>query len=503
MNLRVWINDDYSLDLLNIGRINVLSGINSSDKTSVLRAIDRKDYERGLTVRELLSDQMAKSFGTLFSPYPETGHGPANQARDRAIKFVEANLNKLLFLGELPKFVDDVRGVPPGDRSRQFQFSDIKLRDDLQAQIAKKLTTTYLSAKRQLDYDVEFQADEQPLGVGHGVIHNLFKAQNSRTDADLIDKLVQIETAFEEVTGGIQYAIELDGRVLRALFRFQGRELRRAEDCGLGLQDILVILYSAVFDPAEILLIEEPENHLHPLWLRALIRYIREQTSKVVFLSTHSSTLLDSALVDRVFVTEFRENRIYVTDAESKIDVLKKLGFIKSDFLTANVLALVEGQTDQEAIEAIMRAEYSEPFGRVAFHILGGDGLLAANFGHLVEAFDYVAAFVDSEIDSGSKRARRKFKAKCEQAGVPCKLSDKPNLEFYFSPAAYRKVFKSSVVPDSWAFDVKVADQLGFNPKGSIADLASATEWDYLSETDLGAFIVDIADHAGLKPKLR
>ena len=47
-------------------------------------------------------------------------------------------------------------------------------------------------------------------------------------------------------------------------FAHKAQPFIRAEDCGLGLQDLLVILFFSTDKDYQVLLIEEPESHLHP-----------------------------------------------------------------------------------------------------------------------------------------------------------------------------------------------------------------------------------------------
>ena len=85
----------------------------------------------------------------------------------------------------------------------------------------------------------------------------------------------------------------------------------------MGLQDLLIILYFALASDHEVVLIEEPENHLHPEIQRRLIGFLREKTKKQFFLSTHSSIFLNTQFADRVFTCRLTDS-IHVENCQPR-----------------------------------------------------------------------------------------------------------------------------------------------------------------------------------------
>lgn len=122
----------------------------------------------------------------------------------------------------------------------------------------------------------------------------------------------------------------------------KGKPWIDAVDCGLGLQDLLIILYFSIHPDFDVVLVEEPESHLHPELQKKLLIYLKEDSKKQFFISTHSNIFLNNALVDRVFFTYY-EGSVKVTDATSRSSILNNLGYSVSDNLMSDLVILVEG----------------------------------------------------------------------------------------------------------------------------------------------------------------
>jgi hypothetical protein len=465
----------------------------------VLRAIEA-DPQIGVRLGELMPEgNFDQSLHPLFTQFPGGNMGPFRNAIAAVSQRIIGDADFVLYQGDIERYVADLRPLLHDEeefkstRQRNVQFEEAKLVITLRKSMGALPGRRLVPPKRQFHTRTNFEPGKPLFGTGVEVIQGLFRAQNSRTDKEEKDRLARIESAFEEVTQGVRYAIELNDGVLTVHFSFKGGPLVPAAECGLGLQDLLVILYNAIFDQAPILLVEEPENHLHPVWQRALARFIKRDVDKYVIFATHSSTFLDTSLADRVFLTRYGPDGIAVETVDQKVNVLRELGYAKSDFVSASVLALVEGPGDQDVIEHYLGTQFPETTGRVAFQFIGGDNGKHVRLSHLVEAFEYVVAFADSEIDQGSGRTRRAFKSLCEKHEVPCQLSALPNLEFYFPITAYRRVFPSGNFPNDWKTSAPVTSQTTARVKEKTLELAQATAWSEIWDTDLGAFIARIA----------
>ncbi|MCY1137112.1 AAA family ATPase [Actinoplanes sp. Pm04-4] len=123
---------------------------------------------------------------------------------------------------------------------------------------------------------------------------------------------------------------------------------------GSGVREALRLILDVRFNSPDILLVEEPEVHLHPALELNMLQFLSQQsTTAQVFLTTHSTNFLDAAdtsniyLVTRGDSTSVRQ----LTQDESEAEIPKELGLRLSSVFMYDRLVFVEGPSD----EAILR----------------------------------------------------------------------------------------------------------------------------------------------------
>lgn len=124
---------------------------------------------------------------------------------------------------------------------------------------------------------------------------------------------------------------------------------------GSGIREALRLLLDVEFQHPGILLVEEPEVHLHPALETNMMRYLKRISRNCqVFISTHSTNLLDTAEMKNVYLiskpkahTELQ--RLNLEEAEARLP--KELGVRLSSLFMFDRLVFVEGPSD----EAILR----------------------------------------------------------------------------------------------------------------------------------------------------
>ena len=180
---------------------------------------------------------------------------------------------------------------------------------------------------------------------------------------------VQVD-AFESTTAGEKSAeMDVDNFLL--------------EVNGSGIRESLRLILDVEFQHPDILLVEEPEVHLHPALETNMMRYLKSVSRGCqIFISTHSTNFLDSADMQNVYLVSKPAGRteiqaVDLEEAEARIP--KELGLRLSSLFMFDRLVFVEGPTD----EAILREwastlEHNLSQANVGFVSMGG----VRNFAH-------------------------------------------------------------------------------------------------------------------------
>ena len=122
---------------------------------------------------------------------------------------------------------------------------------------------------------------------------------------------------------------------------------RPVYDLGDGLQSLIIILFPLFIaqGTTKIVLIEEPETHLHPKWQRKLLECMSRMDKVTFFISTHSSSFINRDDLS-VFAISQISGKTHIRAcnySEDKRDILDRLGYKPSDLLLSNYVLWVEG----------------------------------------------------------------------------------------------------------------------------------------------------------------
>jgi predicted ATPase len=128
---------------------------------------------------------------------------------------------------------------------------------------------------------------------------------------------------------------------------------------GSGVREALRLVLDLEFEKPHILLVEEPEIHLHPALEIAMMRHLKSVASSTqVFLTTHSTNFLDTGDMRNVYMvrnageTEVSHLDVDAVDAE----LPKELGIRLSSVFMYDKLVFVEGLSDELVFRAFAQA---------------------------------------------------------------------------------------------------------------------------------------------------
>ena len=474
-------------ELRGMGKVTVVCGRNNSGKTTLLESIGSLSREspvgrprpKGSLMLNLAGD-LAKRVEAAVEEECNRHSWNLGLAMTHVTRAWGEDLVDWVGLSEMLSRI----GTFQGYTNLQNRVESI-----LEQELHAFPTRVLVPAKRRVDGTVPFDGGGavrvDPGGAN--LLIALFGAKNNPEGSDRHKYYGRLRSTFGVVTGGFDFDVTLDGGSLSLNFKPGGAGWGPAESFGLGLQDVLLILAVALSHDGATVLVEEPENHVHPAMQRRLLQVLRGETSNQYVISTHSNVFLDNAFVDRIFFSEFVDGEIRVGDVTSKASLLDDLGYEVTDNLTADVVVLVEGPTDVPVLETLALKRDDLRLKQFKFWPLGGDIMDQLDLTVLSDS-NNILALVDD--DPGSKRVRDRFVAKCEELGIPYHRLERYAIENYFTVDALREVYGGQF-PDHVAKvtpRAKLEKQLGFNVKRRNRAIAEAMSYSDIEGTDLDAF---------------
>ena len=232
------------------------------------------------------------------------------------------------------------------------------------------------------------------------------RQDGSNLAAALLYLLSRHHTAFGEIQGLLDRLVPDAGqlttptgeRKLSIEFKQAGSDRTLPiKKLGTGVEQLVMTAYAGYrHDRGALLLLEEPEAHLHAGAQRQLAEQLNEWAgSHQILAATHSPIFMDACQPDRsqILLVEKTGDKSSVRPADDLVpDVLRELGVRLSDVISANRILVVEGPSDVNVVEAW--------FGDL--FISNNVAVVAAGGGHLANQADTIGGWLE---DLG--RARR------------------------------------------------------------------------------------------------
>lgn len=266
---------------------------------------------------------------------------------------------------------------------------------------------------------------------------------------------VTIEVAYDKKS----ITVDIDG------------ERRSLDNLGTGVEHLLMVGLASMGFNEKLVLIDEPELHLHPRAQKRMLTYLNTEVDASFIIATHSAAVLDSVDADIIQVSRRagQSKTRTINSRERRFELVRDLGHSPSELVQTRFAIWVEGPSDRIYLnywiskidgKLIEGADYTILFygGSILSQHTYRDIDLPDEAPDLVRALSISRSFavvIDSDLTLEKTQLREtkvRIREEVIASGGYCWITDGREVENYLGPELLRELAKEfdyvSVVTD-------------------------------------------------------
>lgn len=357
-------------------RINIITGANNTGKSLLLRSIIKSYFNIHFSNR--LLEEISMIFLTINSKsgkihLNDKGEITKENLKELSYLFVKGILDKTVSskVGMSNNNLDTVHGY----RENKKQINEYcTMLMNYSENLSEKLFI-FVPTTRSLIRSITNNNWEQSIKSQHDLkdeiivinghdFYSIIKNQRNSYNYEDIDRIDTFQKLLSDyifdgrrvlIVAPVEEKHKDNGYKNELYLKIGNEEQRPIYEFGEGIQHLIILLWHLLQYKQGIVLIEEPELHLHPGHQRQFTRILKEHPSAqnfIYFITTHSNHILDALNYYNELYTLYHTKKqdgqlsVSITNPDKMKDVLDSIGVMNSSVLLANCTIWVEGYSD-------------------------------------------------------------------------------------------------------------------------------------------------------------
>lgn len=209
----------------------------------------------------------------------------------------------------------------------------------------------YLPPQRLIPATVPTAPVEVPAAQGSDLGQAIYKHRNALTQ-QFAEFEATVADMFPEVAAVLTDPVDQQRVTIKLRDKYAKLDVP-LDQAGTGVAQLLHLIATILFLPiGRILLVDEPQLHLHPGAEKLLAAFIRRHSEHDYVFATHSAVFINAVKPDRAWLLLRDESGTHIHTAFderlTRGQVLTELGLSTGDIVLAERILLVEGAADLE-----------------------------------------------------------------------------------------------------------------------------------------------------------